>query len=48
MALAMLIEDRHHELGAYRDGVRASYDPVAEYYRRVGLGELLNRPEFAV
>jgi hypothetical protein len=33
--------------GAYRDGARGSFDPVADYYHRLGLSDLLGRPEFA-
>ena len=46
VALAMLIEDDMDALANYLDGARAQYDPVASYYRRLGLGELLKRPEF--
>jgi hypothetical protein len=48
VALPMLLEGRDQVLGAYLDGVRASCEPVADYYRREGLGDLLKRPEFAV
>jgi hypothetical protein len=27
-------------LSAYHDGARAQYEPVARYYRRLGLGDL--------
>jgi hypothetical protein len=46
VALAMLIEDDMDALANYLDGARAQYDPVASYYRRLGLGDLLKRPEF--
>ncbi len=49
VALAMLLEDDTDALAAYRDwGVRASYAPVAKYFRRLDLGDLLDRPEFAI
>jgi hypothetical protein len=46
IALAMLLEGDMDALTAYHDGARAQYEPVASYYRRVGLGDLLKRPEF--
>jgi hypothetical protein len=46
VALAMLLEDNHDALAAYHQGARAQYEPVAGYYRRFGLGDLLKRPEF--
>jgi hypothetical protein len=46
VALAMLLEGDVDALAAYHGGARAQYEPVARYYRRVGLGDLLNRPEF--
>ena len=49
VALGMLLDGDLDALICYRDhGVRASYDPVARYYHRFDLGELLDRPEFAV
>ena len=41
VALAMLLEDDMDALAAYRDGAQAQYEPVASYYRRLGLGGLL-------
>jgi hypothetical protein len=46
VALAMLLEGDHDALAAYHDGARAQYEPVARYYRRLELGELLKRPDF--
>jgi hypothetical protein len=46
VVLAMLIEDNMDALANYLDGARAQFEPVARYYRRLGLGELLKRPEF--
>jgi hypothetical protein len=48
VALAMLLDDDQRALGAYLDGARGSFEPVAAYYRRLGLGALLDRPDFAV
>jgi hypothetical protein len=49
VALAMLLDGDRDALICYRDhGVRASYEPVAKYFYRCDLGELLDRPEFAV
>jgi hypothetical protein len=49
VALQMLLDDAHDALVAYRDWrTRASYEPVAQYFRQPGLGDLLDRPEFAV
>jgi hypothetical protein len=46
-ALQMLIDGDLEALAAYRDdGVRGQYPPVAEYFRRVGLADLLQKPEF--
>ena len=48
VALAMFLEDDLDALTAYRDhGVRGSYEPVAKYYRRLGLGHLLQLPGFS-
>jgi hypothetical protein len=47
VALAMWLEGDLDGLAAYLDGVRAEYEPVARYYRRLGLGELLKCPGFA-
>ena len=46
VALQMVLEDDLDGLSAYHDGARAQYEPVARYYRRLGLGDLLKRPEF--
>jgi hypothetical protein len=46
VALAMLLEGDDAALAAYHDGARAHYEPVAKFYRRLGLGDLLQRPEF--
>ena len=49
VALAMLLDGDHDALVCYRDhGVRASYEPVAKYYERLELAELLDLPEFAL
>jgi hypothetical protein len=48
VALAMLLDGELGKLAAYRDqGVRGSSAPIAEYYRRCGLADLLQRPGFA-
>ena len=48
VALAMFLEDDLDAFTAYRDhGVRGSYEPVAKYYRRLGLGHLLQLPGFS-
>jgi hypothetical protein len=48
VALAMLLDGDLEALAAYRDqGVRGSSEPVARYYRRCELAELLERPGFA-
>jgi hypothetical protein len=46
VALQMVLEDDLDVLSAYHDGARVQYEPVASYYRRLGLGDLLKRPEF--
>jgi hypothetical protein len=46
VALAMWLDGDMDALAAYHDGARAHYEPVAKYYRRLGLGDLLQRPEF--
>jgi hypothetical protein len=46
VGLAMWLDGDMDALAAYHDGARAQYEPVARYYRRLGLGELLQRPEF--
>jgi hypothetical protein len=46
VALAMVLEGDMDALAAYHDGARAPYEPVVKYYRRLGLGDLLQRPEF--
>ncbi len=48
VALSMLLDGDERALGAYLDGARGSFEPVAAYYRRLGLGALLDRPDFAV
>jgi len=49
VALAMLLDGDHDALVCYRDfGVRAKYEPVAKYYQRLDLGDLLDLPEFTV
>jgi hypothetical protein len=45
VALAVWLEGDMDTLGAYHDGAR-QYEPVANYYRRLGLGDLLQRREF--
>jgi hypothetical protein len=45
VALAMLLDGNQDALSAYLAGERRS-EPVAGYYRRLGLGRLLNLPEF--
>ncbi len=48
VALAMLLDGDLEALAAYRDrGARASSEPVARYYRRCDLADLLERPGFA-
>jgi hypothetical protein len=48
VALAMLLDGDLVALAAYRDqGARGSSEPVASYYRRCMLAELLERPGFA-
>src|ERR1700677_265267 len=45
VALAMWLEGDDEALAAYRDdGVRAQFEPVARYFRRAGLDELLKLP----
>jgi len=46
VALQMVLANDPDTLAAYHDGARARYEPVASYYRRLGLGDLLSRPEF--
>jgi hypothetical protein len=47
VALQMYLDGDTDSLVSYRDhGVRASYPPVAEYFRRTQLGELLDLPGF--
>jgi hypothetical protein len=49
VALQMLLDGDTDSLISYRDhGVRASYEPVAGYFHRFGLGYLLDLGEFAV
>ena len=49
VALAMLLDGDIDSLICYRDhGVRASYEPVAKFYKRLDLGDLLDLPEFAL
>jgi hypothetical protein len=45
-ALYMRIEGDDEALIGYRDGARAQFEPVARYFRRFDLGDLLQRPEF--
>jgi hypothetical protein len=46
-ALNMLLEGDRRALGAYLDGVRAEFEPVARHFRDVGLEHLLDLPAFA-
>jgi hypothetical protein len=46
IALQMFLDGDLETLAAYHDGARAQYEPVARYYRRLGLGELLKRQDF--
>jgi hypothetical protein len=46
VALQMVLEGDQDVLSTYHDGARAQCEPVASYYRRFGLGDLLRRPEF--
>jgi hypothetical protein len=46
VALTMFLDGDHEALAGYRDGAR-SWRPVAKYYERCGLAELLKRPGFA-
>jgi hypothetical protein len=49
VALQMLLDGDMDSLISYRDhGVRASYEPVAGYFHRFGLGYLLDLGEFAI
>jgi len=43
----MLLEGDQRALGAYLDGVRAEFEPVAKHFRDVGLEHLLALPAFA-
>jgi hypothetical protein len=48
VALAMWLDGDLEALAAYRDrGARKSSEPVANYYRRCNLADLLERPAFA-
>jgi hypothetical protein len=48
VALQMLLDGDHLALVSYRDhGARGTYEPVAKYYHRCGLADLLKRPGFA-
>jgi hypothetical protein len=48
VALAMWLDGDLEALAAYRDqGARRSSEPVARYYRRCDLADLLERPAFA-
>jgi hypothetical protein len=38
VALQMYLDGNEDALAAYHDGARAQYGPVADYYRRLGLG----------
>jgi hypothetical protein len=45
VALLMLLDGNRDALVAYRDkGIRGKWDVIAEYYRRCGLSDLLQRP----
>ena len=44
-ALAMYLDGNQDALAAYHDGARGHCELVAKYYRRLGLGDLLRRPE---
>jgi hypothetical protein len=46
VALAMYLDGNKDALAAYHDGARGHCELVAEYYRRLGLGDLLRGPEF--
>ena len=47
VALQMHLDGNKDALAAYRDdGARGHHELVAEYYRHLGLGDLLRRPEF--
>src|ERR1700682_2051299 len=46
VALATYLDGNKDALAAYHDGARGHCEPVAEYYRRLGLGDLLRGPEF--
>jgi hypothetical protein len=47
VALAMLLDGDLEALASYRDfGVRGSFAPVAAYFQRLDLGDLLALPEF--
>jgi hypothetical protein len=45
VALAMLLDGANGALGMYLRGER-QHESVATYYRTLGLGHLLSRPEF--
>jgi hypothetical protein len=45
VALAMYLDGNKDALAAYHDGARGHCELVAEYYRRLGLGDLLTGPE---
>jgi hypothetical protein len=46
VALQMALDGDRQALTAYRDhGIRADYEPVARYYRRLGLDHLLDGQE---
>jgi hypothetical protein len=48
LTLATLLDGDLEALAAYRDrGARGSSEPVARYYRRCDLADLLERPGFA-
>jgi hypothetical protein len=48
VALTMLLDDDMDSLASYRDGARGHYEPVAKYFHRLGLGDLLGLPEFSL
>jgi N-terminal domain of oxidoreductase len=45
VALQMHLDGNKDALAAYHDGARGHCELVAKYYRRLGLGDLLRRPE---
>jgi hypothetical protein len=47
VALAMFLDGDEAALSAYHSGARAGSERVAAYYHRLGLGDLIKRPEFS-